>query len=117
MENQPATPPVEVQKQNELPSVFDALIDIIADKVKEKLSAGQAVSTGGLDIEKLVADTRFLAAIKDQIEEGLENHEDRREHKDDSDIESAVQAALDDLDISDQVRNAVRNLSFSVSVD
>ena len=90
-------------------SAFDAYILALVDKRVAEILQTQA-SLHAINEEMT---TRIETLINDSIEE----HEAREDHPSQDSITQEIDQALCDFDIDDKIRDAVRNLSFTVEVD
>jgi len=82
-----------------LAALFDNLVAAVAQRVNSKITA---------------------SVVQAQIEAWADNHlKDRLDHwaTYDLDIEGDIDRAVRDLDLSDAVRDAVQDLTFTVSVE
>ena len=90
-------------------SAFDAYILALVDKRVAEILQTQA-SLNAINEETT---TRIETLINDAIEE----HEAREDHPSQDSITQEIDQALGDFDFDDKIREAVRNLSFTVEVD
>jgi len=90
-------------------SAFDAYILALVDKRVAEILQTQA-SLHAINEEMT---TRIETLINDSIEE----HEAREDHPSQDSITQEIDQALGDFDIDDKIRDAVRNLTFTVEVD
>jgi hypothetical protein len=90
-------------------SAFDAYILALVDKRVAEILQTQA-SLNAINEEMT---TRIETLINDSIEE----HEAREDHPSQDSITQEIDQALGDFDIDDKIRDAVRNLTFTVEVD
>jgi len=90
-------------------SAFDAYILALVDKRVAEILQTQA-SLHAINEETT---KRIETLINDSIEE----HEAREDHPSQDSITQEIDQALGDFDIDDKIRDAVRNLTFTVEVD
>jgi hypothetical protein len=90
-------------------SAFDAYILALVDKRVAEILQTQA-SLNAINEETT---SRIETLINDAIEE----HEAREDHPAGDAITQEIDQALSDFDFDDKIREAVRNLSFTVEVD
>ena len=90
-------------------SAFDAYILALVDKRVAEILQTQAAL--------LVINEQLTTRIETLINDSIEEHEARHDHLSQDSITQDIDQALSDFDIDDKVRDAVRNLSFSVEVD
>jgi len=90
-------------------SSFDAYILALVDKRVAEILQTQA-SLHAINEETT---KRIETLINDSIEE----HEAREDHPSQDSITQEIDQALGDFDFDDKIREAVRNLSFTVEVD
>lgn len=89
----------QAQVLNILGGLFDNLVDIVAQRVTSQITA---------------------AAIQSHVEDWADNHLDDRLDNWAAyrlDISSQVESVLENMDLSDKVREEIQNLNFHVSVE
>lgn len=94
-------------------SAFDAYILALVDKRVAEIMQAQA--TMHLMDDELSKKIDQLVSAR--IEEAIDEHEARQDHPSEDSITQEIDNALNEFDIDDKVRDAVRNLSFTVEVD
>lgn len=96
-----------------LVSAFDAYVASLVDKRVAEIIQAQA--TMHLINDELKKKIEELVSAK--IEEAIDIHEASEDHPSGDAITQEIDQALSEFDIDDKVRDAVRNLSFTVEVD
>jgi hypothetical protein len=90
-------------------SAFDAYILALVDKRVAEILQTQA--------SLHVINEEMTKKIEEIVNNEIEEHEARHDHLSQDSITQDIDQALSEFDIDDKVRDAVRNLSFSVEVD
>lgn len=90
-------------------SAFDAYILALVDKRVAEIIQAQATM-------HLIND-ELNKKIEEIVNDAIEEHEAREDHPSEDGITQEIDQALSEFDIDDKVRDAVRNLSFTVEVD
>ena len=94
-------------------SAFDAYILALVDKRVAEILQTQA----NMHLINDELDKKIHELVDTKIEESIEEHEAREDHPAQDSITQEIDQALCDFDIDDKIRDAVRNLSFTVEVD
>lgn len=94
-------------------SAFDAYILALVDKRVAEILQTQA----NMHLINNELDQKIHELVDTKIEEAIEEHTDREDHPSSDSITQEIDQALGDLDIDDKIRDAVRNLTFTVEVD
>lgn len=96
-----------------LVSAFDAYVASLVDKRVAEILQTQA-SLNAINEE---TNNKIHELVDAKIAEEIDIHEARHDHLSQDSITQEIEQALDEFDIDDKVRDAVRNLTFSVEVD
>lgn len=102
-----------------LAALFDQLVEAVAQRVKIHLTGPVFESHVKAALVNLDMDSQIGNAVRSEIEAWADNHlDDRLDHwaTYKLDIEGDIDRALRDLDLSDTVEDAVKNLTFEVTV-
>ena len=94
-------------------SAFDAYVASLVDKRVAEILQTQA----NMHLINDELDKKIHELVDTKIEEAIEEHEAREDHPAEDAITQEIDQALGDFDIDDKVRDAVRNLTFTVEVD
>ena len=105
--------PLENPLVSAIVSVFDTYILALVDKRVAEIMQAQA--TMHLMDDKLSKKIDQLVIAR--IEEAIDEHEARQDHPSEDAITQEINHAINEFDIDDKVRDAVRHLTFSVEVD
>jgi len=98
---------------NAVISAFDAYILALVDKRVAEILQTQA----SLSVINNELDQKIHELVDTKIEEAIEEHEARQDHPTGEAITQEIDQALSEFDFDDKVRDAVRNLTFTVEVD
>lgn len=102
-----------------LAALFDNLVEAVAQRVKIHLTGPVFEAHVKAALANIDIDGRIGDAARSEIEAWADNHlDDRLDHwaTYKLDIEGDINRALRDLDLSDTVEDAVKNLTFEVTV-
>ena len=94
-------------------SAFDAYILALVDKRVAEILQTQA----NMHLINNELNQKIHELVDTKIEEAIDIHEARQDHPAGDAITQEIEQALDEFDIDDKVRDAVRNLTFTVEVD
>lgn len=94
-------------------SAFDAYVASLVDKRVAEILQTQA----NMHLINNELDQKIHELVDTKIEEAIEEHEASQDHPAGEAITQEIDQALREFDIDDKVRDAVRNLTFSVEVD
>ena len=94
-------------------SAFDAYIMSLVDKRVSEILQTQA----NMHLINDELDKKIHELVDTKIEEAIEEHNDSEDHPSSDSITQEVEHAINEIDFDDKVRDAVRNLSFTVEVD
>ena len=103
-----------------LAALFDQLVEAVAQRVKVHLTGPVFEAQVKAALVNLEMDSQIGNAARAEIEAWADNHlKDRMDYwaTYNLDIEGDIDRAVRDLDLSDAVRDAVQDLTFSVTVE
>lgn len=104
---------------NILGGLLDNLVHIVAQRVTAQLTGPVFEAQVKAALDNIDLDSRIGDAVRSEIEAWADNHlDDRLDHwaTYKLDIQGDIDRAVRDLDLSDTVEDAVRNLTFEVTV-
>ena len=94
-------------------SAFDAYILALVDKRVAEILQTQA----SLLVINNELDQKIHELVDTKIKEAIDTHETREDHPSQDSITQEIDETLCAFDFDDKIREAVRNLSFTVEVD
>ena len=103
-----------------LAALFDQLVEAVAQRVKVHLTGPVFEAHVKAALVNIDMDSRIGDAARAEIEAWADNHlDDRLDHwaTYKLDIQGDIDRAVRDLDLSETVRDAVQDLTFTVSVE
>ena len=94
-------------------SAFDAYVASLVDKRVAEILQTQA----NMHLINNELDQKIHELVDTKIEEAIEEHEASQDHPTGEAITQEIEHAINEIDFDDKVRDAVRNLTFTVEVD